>query len=155
MNRQVTWPEQNSSGSYLEQNQDEKNQDYADWPNNIVTWNGPDDPQSSMNWSIKKKLSIKVLLGFTTMGAAFGSSFSPTFMAVSEEFGVSEEVTILTLSLYVLGFAFGPLVCTSDYQVGSFQILMRYSCLLLSQNCMEGSCLFFQPTLSLESSLLV
>ena len=128
MNRQVTWPEQNSSGSYLEQNQDEKNQDYADWPNNIVTWNGPDDPQNPMNWSIKNKLSITVLLGFTTMGAAFASSsFSPTFMAVSEEFGVSEEVTILTLSLYVLGFAFGPLVCTSDSQVGSFQILMRLS----------------------------
>ena len=127
MNRQVTWPEQNSSGSYLEQNQDEKNQDYADWPNNIVTWNGPDDPQNPMNWSIKKKLSITVLRGFTTMGAAFASSFSPTFMAVSEEFRVSEEVTILALSLYVLGFAFGPLVCTSGSQVGSFQILMRLS----------------------------
>lgn len=45
------------------------------------------------------------------MGAAFASSsFSPTFEQVSAEFGVSEEVCILTLSLYVLGFAFGPLV---------------------------------------------
>lgn len=52
-----------------------------------------------------------MLLGLTTMGASFASSsFSPTFGAVSAEFGVSEEVVILTLSLYVLGFAFGPLV---------------------------------------------
>lgn len=82
-----------------------------DWPDNIVTWNGKDDPECPMNWPLKKKIPITLLLGLTTMGSAFASSsFSPTFIAVAEEFHVSTEVTTLTLSLYVLGFAFGPLV---------------------------------------------
>jgi hypothetical protein len=81
----------------------------TNWPNDIVDWDGLNDPKNPMNWSKKKKLGVTVLLGLTTMGASFASSsFSPTFNAVSEEFGVSTEVVILTLSLYVLGFAFGP-----------------------------------------------
>lgn len=85
--------------------------DPAVWPDDIVTWDGPDDPANPMNWPKLKKGAITILLGLMTMGASFASSsFSPTFDAVSAEFGVSQEVTILTLSLYVLGFAFGPLV---------------------------------------------
>jgi len=85
--------------------------DPADWPDNIVGWDGPDDPKNPMNWSKKKKMATTLTYAFTTMGAAFASSsFSPTFEAVSEEFGVSTEVTTLSLSLFVLGFAFGPLL---------------------------------------------
>jgi len=93
----------------------ENSSDPASWPNNIVTWDGPDDPNNPMNWNPKYKGFITALLGFTTMGASFASSsFSPTFDAVSQEFHVSTEVTTLTLSLYVLGFAFGPLVSLSS-----------------------------------------
>lgn len=43
------------------------------------------------------------------MVAAFGSSiFSAATTAVGAEFGVSSEVGLLGVSLYVLGFAFGP-----------------------------------------------
>lgn len=60
---------------------------------------------------MKYRMGVTVLLGLTTMGASFASSsFSPTFEAVAAEFHVSTEVTTLTLSLYVLGFALGPLV---------------------------------------------
>jgi DHA1 family multidrug resistance protein-like MFS transporter len=49
------------------------------------------------------------ILGFTTMNAAFGSSiFSAATGAVGVEFGVSSEVSLLGVSLYVLGFATGP-----------------------------------------------
>jgi DHA1 family multidrug resistance protein-like MFS transporter len=49
------------------------------------------------------------MLGFTTMTAAFGSSiFSSATRAVGVEFGVSSEVSLLGVSLYVLGFATGP-----------------------------------------------
>lgn len=83
------------------------------WPNNLVGWDGPEDPQSPMNWPVRKKIGCTALLGLTAMGASFASSsFSPTFKAVSLEFDVSTEVTTLTLSLFVLGFAFGPLVCS-------------------------------------------
>ena len=51
------------------------------------------------------------MLGYTTLLAAFGSSiFSSATMAVSSAFDVSTEVGTLGLSLYVLGFAFGPMI---------------------------------------------
>lgn len=49
------------------------------------------------------------MLGFTTMTASFGSSiFSSATVAVGVEFGVSSEVSLLGVSLYVIGFATGP-----------------------------------------------
>ncbi|PMD31136.1 MFS general substrate transporter [Hyaloscypha variabilis F] len=72
-----------------------------DWPKNIVDWDGPDDPKNPMNWSRKKKLGIAVLLGLITMGSSFASSsFSPTFDAVSMEFGVSTEAFAPISELY-------------------------------------------------------
>jgi hypothetical protein len=30
---------------------EERRRDSGDWPDNLVTWNGPDDPQNPMNVS--------------------------------------------------------------------------------------------------------
>lgn len=57
------------------------------------------------------RILIGVVLGYTTLTSAFASSiFSAATIAVADQFGVSEEVGILGLSLYVLGFATGPIV---------------------------------------------
>ncbi|KAL2171610.1 hypothetical protein VTG60DRAFT_2178 [Thermothelomyces hinnuleus] len=75
----------------------------------VVEFDGPDDPLHAQNWPLKKKLATATMLGFTTMTAAFGSSiFSAATRAVGVEFGVSPEVSLLGVSLYVLGFATGP-----------------------------------------------
>lgn len=51
------------------------------------------------------------MLGYFTFLAAFGSSiFSAATRSVATEFGVSSEVGILGVSLYVLGFATGPII---------------------------------------------
>ncbi|KAL8761758.1 MAG: hypothetical protein Q9184_002157 [Pyrenodesmia sp. 2 TL-2023] len=51
------------------------------------------------------------MLGYTTLVAAFGSSiFSAATQVVGAYFHVSTEVSLLGLSLYVLGFATGPIV---------------------------------------------
>lgn len=111
LEHQVTFQEQlrrgaTNSGQYYP---DEKNP--GTWPNNLVGWQGPNDPQNPMNWKKSRKITCTMLLGFTAMGASFASSsFSPTFVAVSNEFGVSTQVSTLSLSIFVLGFAFGPLV---------------------------------------------
>lgn len=50
-------------------------------------------------------------MGYVTLVAAFGSSiFSAATGSVAAQFGVSREVGILGVSLYVLGFATGPIV---------------------------------------------
>ncbi|EAQ83798.1 hypothetical protein CHGG_10202 [Chaetomium globosum CBS 148.51] len=75
----------------------------------VVEFDGPDDPLHAQNWPLKKKIATAVMLGFTTMTAAFGSSiFSAATGAVAREFGVSSEVSLLGVSFYVLGFATGP-----------------------------------------------
>jgi MFS transporter, DHA1 family, multidrug resistance protein len=51
------------------------------------------------------------MLGYTTLVAVFASSiFSAATFVVSAEFKVSTEVALLGLSLYVLGFATGPIL---------------------------------------------
>ena len=75
----------------------------------VVEFDGPDDPYHAQNWPLKKKLLTAAMLGYTTMTAAFASSiFSPATPAVAAEFGVSSEVGLLGVSLFVLGFATGP-----------------------------------------------
>lgn len=54
---------------------------------------------------------LAAILGFTTLTSAFASSiFSSATAVVAAQFGVSTEVGILGISLYVLGFAFGPII---------------------------------------------
>lgn len=74
----------------------------------VVEFDGPDDPMHGQNWPMKKKVYTGALLGFVCLTAAFGSSiFSVATGTVARQYGVSSEVGILGVSLYVLGFATG------------------------------------------------
>jgi hypothetical protein len=61
------------------------------------------------HWLTKSTLSM--CTGFLTFVVSFGSSvFSATTAGIAAEFHVSEEVTILGVTLYVIGFACGMYV---------------------------------------------
>lgn len=78
----------------------------------VVDFTGPGDPMHGQNWPLRKKLVTAAVLGYCTFVCAWGSSvFAPATAALSAHFSVSVEVSLLGMSLYVLGFAFGPLVC--------------------------------------------
>lgn len=54
---------------------------------------------------------MSVILSYITFNASFSSAiFSSAIHQVSDEFDVSVEVGVLGISLYVLGFAFGPIL---------------------------------------------
>ncbi|KAI0200583.1 polyamine transporter 1 [Astrocystis sublimbata] len=77
----------------------------------VVEFDGPDDPYHPQNWPLKKKLVTAGILGYTTITSAFTSSiFSAATPYIAREFGVSQEVGILGVSLFVLGFATGPII---------------------------------------------
>ncbi|KAK9361119.1 major facilitator superfamily domain-containing protein [Lipomyces starkeyi] len=77
----------------------------------IVEFDGADDPMHPQNWTVRKKLKVMTVLGFATFVVAWGSSiFSPAIFVISEVFHISTVTAILAISLYVLGFASGPLV---------------------------------------------
>ncbi|KAF2151232.1 major facilitator superfamily [Myriangium duriaei CBS 260.36] len=77
----------------------------------VVEFDGPDDPLHAQNWPNAKKLRIAVALGYVTLCAAFGSSiFSAAIFSIGSEFHFGTEVSTLGVSLYVLGFATGPII---------------------------------------------
>ncbi|EHK98277.1 putative Uncharacterized transporter C36.03c [Glarea lozoyensis 74030] len=78
---------------------------------NLIEWDGPDDPENPMNWPARKKWINTVTMGMMTFCVTFASSvFSNATRPTAELFHVSTEVTTLGTSLFVLGFAVGPLI---------------------------------------------
>ncbi|KAF2832735.1 MFS general substrate transporter [Ophiobolus disseminans] len=77
----------------------------------VVEFDGVDDPLHAQNWPMKKKLGIGAILAFDALSATMGSSiFSAATGPVSREFGVANVVGTLGTSLFVFGYAFGPLI---------------------------------------------
>ncbi|KAJ5511362.1 hypothetical protein N7453_003465 [Penicillium expansum] len=77
----------------------------------IVDWDGPNDPEMPRNFPTWRKWVITIMLGMMTVCITFGSSvFSTATKVTAKKFGVSREVMLLGVSLFVLGFAFGPII---------------------------------------------
>uniref|UniRef100_A0A060T6E5 ARAD1B15224p n=1 Tax=Blastobotrys adeninivorans TaxID=409370 RepID=A0A060T6E5_BLAAD len=82
----------------------------ADTGFRIVTFRESDksDPRQ---WKKSKKWAITLALGILCFTVAFGSAVVTGDMEGPQKtFGVSEEVVILTVTLFVIGFGVGPLV---------------------------------------------
>ena len=74
----------------------------------LVAWNGPQDPQNPINWSAGRKRTVIAALCCISFSVSLSSSvFAPAVLPVAAEFQVSQEVGILGISLFVLGFAAG------------------------------------------------
>jgi MFS family permease len=71
-----------------------------------------DSPEHPYNWPlVSKKLPTVAQLSLLALtGSAASSIMAPTQTVIAQEFGIAEEVTVLTVSLYVLAFALGPLI---------------------------------------------
>jgi hypothetical protein len=70
----------------------------------------PEDPRNPMTFAQWKKWLITLLQALATLAVAFVSTaYSGGVFSVMSDFGVSTIVAILGVSLFVLGFAIGPL----------------------------------------------
>lgn len=77
----------------------------------VVEFDGPNDPLHPQNWTLKKKVMMGVMLSYASVCSTFTSSlFSASTVAFARYFRTSTEVATLGTSIYVLGYAFGPLV---------------------------------------------
>ncbi|CAG7917976.1 unnamed protein product [Penicillium olsonii] len=75
-----------------------------------VSWADKDE-RNPMNFSEVGKWMITILVGVSTMAVALVSSaYTGGINEVIIDFRISEEVAILGISLFVIGFAVGPLV---------------------------------------------
>lgn len=69
------------------------------------------DPSNPRNFSFWYKSWITFQLGMLALASSQASAIiSPASEAISEHFNISSEVTVLNVSLYIVGFAVGPLL---------------------------------------------
>lgn len=77
----------------------------------LVDFEGPDDPYHPLNWPTHKKVLTTLLYGLTTMTATWASSaYSAGTKQIAAEFQVGTQVSTLGTSLFLFGFGVGPLL---------------------------------------------
>lgn len=70
----------------------------------------PNDPENPKNWSKAFKWWCTMVVAITCFVVAFASSVVTADIAgVQKEFGVSEEVALLSITLFVMGFGIGTI----------------------------------------------
>ncbi|KAK3682264.1 general substrate transporter [Podospora appendiculata] len=92
---------------------------------NIVSWDGPDDQENPKNWPMQKRWLNVAVLSLLTFVTPLGSSmFAPGIQDIMIEFHESSTiVATFLLSIYILGFAFGPLVIAPMSEIYGRSIL--------------------------------
>ncbi|KAI0150096.1 bicyclomycin resistance protein [Hypoxylon sp. NC0597] len=87
-------------------------EDGSDNGPNIVWWSGPDDPENPYNWPTwRKVLNCGLISAMTFISPLASSIFAPGVPQVVAEFhSTSLEIAAFVVSVYVLGFAAGPML---------------------------------------------
>ncbi|EXJ96492.1 hypothetical protein A1O1_01618 [Capronia coronata CBS 617.96] len=83
----------------------------ADKDPNIVDWDGPTDPEKALNWTEKKKwANIAVISSVTFLTPLASSMVAPAVPLIMDEFHSTDStIASFIVSIYVLGYAVGPL----------------------------------------------
>ncbi|KAK7894333.1 hypothetical protein LTR67_006094 [Exophiala xenobiotica] len=103
----------------------------TDLDQGIVGWDGQDDPQNPINFTRGRKWALLSLVSAITFVSPLASSmFAPAVGFMAEDFGVREELLLsFTVSVYLLGFVFGPLFLAPLSEIYGRRIV------LCSANC--------------------
>jgi predicted MFS family arabinose efflux permease len=76
----------------------------------LAKW-AENDPENPYNWSIALRSWMTFQLGMLALVGSLASSIiAPAEGQIGQDLNLSTEILILTVSLYVLGFIFGPCV---------------------------------------------
>ncbi|KAI0881308.1 MFS general substrate transporter [Annulohypoxylon maeteangense] len=106
----------------------------------LVTWNGKDDPEHPYNWSSLRKWTITILLsngGLVTLMS--GAMLAPALQSISADLHTGEEETQIFLSIFVLAFAFGPMILSPLAEVfGRRPVWILSSCFYILWNTVAG-----------------
>ncbi|EJD48787.1 MFS general substrate transporter [Auricularia subglabra TFB-10046 SS5] len=64
-----------------------------------------------LQWTFARKVAITLLFGLTTMCSTFASSvFSPASTYIARQYGISQEVSILGIAIFIAGYIPGPVI---------------------------------------------
>jgi hypothetical protein len=77
----------------------------------LVSWDGPSDPKNPYNWSQSRKWATTILTslgGLVTLMS--GPMLAPALDVIGADLHISQAEASMALSIYILAFAFGPMV---------------------------------------------
>lgn len=86
---------------------------------NIVDWDGPDDLSNPKNWTTKRKVANLSIVIFLCLVSPLASSmFAPGVPDVMKEFHTDSDIIAgLVVSVYILGYAVGPLLISPASEI--------------------------------------
>ncbi|PPQ70367.1 hypothetical protein CVT24_013142 [Panaeolus cyanescens] len=78
----------------------------------VVDWDGPDDKTNPKNWTNREKWTATLIVSaFTFISPVSSSMVAPASAQLAGEFGItSTPIIAMMTSVFVLGYAFGPLI---------------------------------------------
>ncbi|KIX01061.1 uncharacterized protein Z518_10127 [Rhinocladiella mackenziei CBS 650.93] len=78
---------------------------------NLVTWENAEDPENPKNWAYRKKWAATLIVSsFTFISPVSSSMVAPALDKMGQDLGVKSDIEkSLTLSIFVLAYAIGPL----------------------------------------------
>ncbi|GLB34695.1 putative benomyl methotrexate resistance protein [Lyophyllum shimeji] len=87
----------------------------------IVGWYGEDDPDNPRNWSPSKRAFVAFSISLLTFTMYIGSAiYTPSIPGLMQEFNVSLTHATLGLTLFVMGYAIGPMFLAPFQELPAF-----------------------------------
>ncbi|KAK6209802.1 MFS polyamine transporter [Colletotrichum tabaci] len=97
-----------------------------------VAWDDPRETRNPKNWSTAMKILHSAIPCFLAFEITFATSITvPATTQIMQEFSVSRTLSVLTLSLYTLGIAVGPVFIAPFSEVFGRKPIYAASCTLL------------------------
>ncbi|KAK6386870.1 hypothetical protein LTS17_000134 [Exophiala oligosperma] len=98
----------------------------TDLDHGIVGWEGPDDPENPLNFAWRRKMLLLLLTSAMSFVSPLASSmFAPAAGFMAREFDVKQQTLLaFSVSVYVLGYAFGPLVLAPMSEICGRRIVL-------------------------------
>ena len=97
---------------------------------NLVTWDGPQDPLNPKNWNRQKKWAATITVSlFTFISPVSSSMIAPALINIAKDFNLSPDSgeVPLAMSVFILGFAVGPLFIGPMSELFGRRIVLQIS----------------------------
>ncbi|KAJ2988718.1 hypothetical protein NUW58_g3831 [Xylaria curta] len=99
---------------------------------NIVDWDGPDDPENPLRWSgAKKNLHIILVSTFALVANLAATMFAPGALQLAEDFNITDPILqTFTVNIYLLAFGVGPIFLAPLSEIYG-RLIIYYVCTVL------------------------
>ncbi|KAJ1557260.1 hypothetical protein HK096_008263 [Nowakowskiella sp. JEL0078] len=110
---------------------------------NMVTWEGPDDPDNPLNWNYSRKWIATILVSLYTLVSPITSSMvAPGILQMAKDLKLKETIEIeMVISIFVLAYAFGPFLMGPMSEIYGRRIVLQFATVFyLVFNILCGFC---------------